>query len=106
MNQFIQFDPAGAGIRVYGGTLLSVDMIGGPAVLDFDGAGTNAVCIPLSTGDKAYMYVEYVDASGVASVPIAQAALETINNAVYRGIPGVGTIPVVGITQSIEYTSI
>jgi hypothetical protein len=104
MNQFIIFDPAGAGVRDRGGTLLSVDMIGGPAVLDFDGAGTNALCIPLSTSDKAYMYVEYVDASGSPSVAIAQAALETINNAVYRGIPGVGTIPVVGVTQSIEYT--
>ena len=41
MNQFIIFDPAGAGVRNTGGTLLSVDMIGGPAVLDFDGAGTN-----------------------------------------------------------------
>lgn len=99
MNQFIQFDPAGAGIRERGGTLLSVDMIGGPTVLDFDGAGTNALCIPLSASDKAYMYVEYVDGPTAA-----QAALETINNAVYRGIPGVGTIPVVGATNSIEYT--
>jgi hypothetical protein len=99
MNQFIQFDPAGAGD--FSRTLLSVDMIGGPAVIDFDGMGTNAVCIPLSVGDKTYMYVEYTDGPAAA-----QAALETINNAVYRGIPGVGTIPVVGITQSIEYTSI
>ena len=47
MNQFIIFDPAGAGVRDTGGTLLSVDMIDGPAVLDFDGAGSNALCIPL-----------------------------------------------------------
>lgn len=105
MNQFIIFDPAGAGVRDTGGTLLSVDMIDGPAVLDFDGAGSNALCIPLSTGDKAFMYLEYVDASGASSAAIAQAALETINNAVYRGIPGVGTIPVIGLIQSIEYTS-
>jgi len=99
MNQFIIFDPAGAGIRNTGGTLLSVDMIGGPAVIDFDGAGTNALCIPLSVGDKTYMYLEYIDGAAAA-----QAALETINNAIYRGIPGTGNIPVVGAINSIEYT--
>ena len=100
MNQFIKFDPAGAGTRSYGGVILNVDMIAGPVIQDFPaGNGDEHLGVPLKSGKNAYMLLEYVDAATATSAKTA------LDSALYNSIPGVGTYEIVGQLSSIEYSS-
>jgi hypothetical protein len=100
MNQFIQFDPAGAGTRSYGGVILNVDMIAGPVVQDFPaGNGDEYLGIPLRSGKNAFMLLEYFDAAAATS------AKQQLDAAIFNSNPGVGTLEITGACASIEFSS-
>jgi len=100
MNQFIKFDPAGAGTRSYGGVILNVDMIAGPVIQDFPaGNGDQYLGIPLKSGKNAYMLLEYLDAA------TATSAKQALESALYNSNPGVGTYEIAGEVSAIEYSA-